>query len=47
MSAWRGFLDSPSYSAPLARGLVVAALYLVIATAVGFVAFRRRDVAGG
>jgi ABC-2 type transport system permease protein len=47
MSAWRGFLDSPSYAAPLARGLVVAALYLVIATAVGFVAFRRRDVAGG
>lgn len=47
MSAWRGFLDSPSYSAPLARGLVVAAVYLVIATAVGFVAFRRRDVAGG
>jgi ABC-2 type transport system permease protein len=47
MSAWRGFLDSPSYSAPLARGLIVAALYLVIATAVGFVAFRRRDVAGG
>lgn len=47
MSAWRGFLDIPSYSAPLARGLVVAAVYLVIATAVGFVAFRRRDVAGG
>jgi ABC-2 type transport system permease protein len=47
MSAWRGFLDSPSYAAPLARGLVVAALYLVLATAVGFVAFRRRDVAGG
>src|SRR3954454_7585423 len=47
MSAWRGFLDSPSYAAPLARGLIVAALYLVIATAVGFVAFRRRDVAGG
>jgi ABC-2 type transport system permease protein len=47
MSAWRGFLDSPSYSAPLTRGLIVAAFYLAIATAVGFVAFRRRDVAGG
>jgi len=40
-------MDSPAYYAPLARGLVVAALYLVIATSIGFVAFRRRDVAGG
>jgi ABC-2 type transport system permease protein len=47
MSAWRGFLDSPSYSAPLVRGLIVAAVYLLIATTVGFLAFRRRDVAGG
>jgi ABC-2 type transport system permease protein len=47
MSAWRGLLDSPSYLAPLARGLPVAAAYLVVATAIGFVAFRRRDVAGG
>jgi len=47
MSAWRGVLDSPSYLAPLERGLPVAAVYLVLATAVGFVAFRRRDVAGG
>ena len=47
MSAWRGFMDSPGYAAPLTRGLVVAALYLVIATAIGFVAFGRRDVAGG
>jgi ABC-2 type transport system permease protein len=47
MSAWRGLLDSPSYSAPLVRGVLVSAVYLAIATAVGFVAFRRRDVAGG
>ena len=47
MSAWRGLLDSPGYVAPLERGLPVAALYLVLATAIGFVAFRRRDVAGG
>jgi ABC-2 type transport system permease protein len=47
MSAWRGLLDSPSYLTPLAREMPVAALYLVIATAIGFVAFRRRDVAGG
>src|SRR5919199_4235554 len=47
MSAWRGILDSPSYSAPLVRGLIVAAVYLVVATTVAFVAFRRRDVAGG
>jgi hypothetical protein len=47
MSAWRGLLDSPSYLARIARGLPVAALYLVVATAIGFVAFRRRDVAAG
>lgn len=47
MSAWRGLLDSPSYAAPLARGLVVAAVYLIVATTIAFVAFRRRDVAGG
>ena len=47
MSAWRGMLDSPSYSAPLVRGLVVAAVYLVVATVIGFAAFHRRDVAGG
>jgi ABC-2 type transport system permease protein len=47
MSAWRGVLDSPSYAAPVVRGVIVAAVYLALATAVGFVAFRRRDVAGG
>jgi len=47
MSAWRGLLDSPSYAAPFARGLVVAAVYLVITITIAFVAFRRRDVAGG
>lgn len=47
MSAWRGLLDSPSYSAPLVRGLVVSAVYLLIPITIGFVAFRRRDVAGG
>jgi ABC-type spermidine/putrescine transport system permease subunit I len=47
MSAWRGVLDSPVYYAPLARGLLVAAVYLVIATTIGFAVFRRRDVAGG
>jgi ABC-2 type transport system permease protein len=47
MSAWRGVMDSPVYYAPLVRGLLVAAVYLVVATAVAFVAFRRRDVVGG
>lgn len=47
MSAWRGLLDAPSYTAPVERGLVVAAVYLIVATAIGFVAFRARDVAGG
>ncbi len=47
MSAWRGVMDSPAYYGPLARGLLVAAVYLAIATTVAFVAFRRRDVAGG
>ncbi|MBA2517026.1 MAG: ABC transporter permease [Solirubrobacterales bacterium] len=47
MNAWRGLLDGPAYDAPLFHGLLTAAVYLVIATLVGFVAFRRRDVAGG
>ena len=47
MSAWRGVMDSPAYYAPLARGLVVSGLYLVIATTIAFAVFRRRDVAGG
>ena len=47
MSAWRGVMDSPAYYTPLARGLVVSAVYLVVATTVAFVVFRRRDVAGG
>jgi ABC-2 type transport system permease protein len=47
MSAWRGILDSPSYAAPVVRGVIVSLVYLLIATAIGFTAFRRRDVAGG
>jgi ABC-2 type transport system permease protein len=47
MSAWRGVIDSPSYLVSLERAMPVALAYLVIATAIGFVAFRRRDVAGG
>jgi ABC-2 type transport system permease protein len=47
MSAWRGLLDSPSYAAPFEHAIPVALVYLVLATAIGFVAFRRRDVAGG
>jgi ABC-2 type transport system permease protein len=47
MNAWRGILDSPAYDTPLVRGTLIAAVYLVVATVIGFVAFRRRDVAGG
>lgn len=47
MNAWRGLLDGPAYDAPLVRGLLIAVVYLVIATIIGFGAFRRRDVAGG
>jgi ABC-2 type transport system permease protein len=47
MNAWRGVLDAPVYYEPLERGLLIAGTYLVLATAVGYVMFRRRDVAGG
>jgi ABC-2 type transport system permease protein len=47
MSAWRGVMDSPAYYTPVARGLVVSAVYLALATTIAFVVFRRRDVAGG
>jgi ABC-2 type transport system permease protein len=47
MNAWRGVLDAPAYYQPLDRCLLIATLYLVVATAVGYATFRRRDVAGG
>lgn len=47
MNAWRGVLDSPPFYDPLARGLLVAIAYIVIATLVGFMVFRRRNVTGG
>ena len=46
MSAWRGVLDSPSYLSSLERALPVALIYLVLATAIGFVAFRRKRQVG-
>jgi ABC-2 type transport system permease protein len=47
MNAWRGVLDAPAYYQPLERGLLIATLYFVLAIAVGYATFRRRDVAGG
>jgi ABC-2 type transport system permease protein len=47
MSAWRGVLDRPAYVDPLERGVLVALGYIVVATAVGFVVFRRRNVTAG
>lgn len=47
MSAWRGLLDDPSYASPFIRGSLVSLVYLLVATAVGYLAFRRRDVTGG
>jgi ABC-2 type transport system permease protein len=47
MSAWRGLIDTPSYAAPVERGLAVAVVYLILAIGIGFAVFRARDVAGG
>ena len=47
MSAWRGVLDRPAYFDPLQHGVLVSLGYIVVATAIGFVVFRRRDVTAG
>lgn len=47
MNAWRGVIDSPQYFVPLIHGTIVAAIYLILAIAIAFAAFRRRDVTGG
>jgi ABC-2 type transport system permease protein len=47
MTAWRGLLDDPSYTAPLVRGVLVSIVYIVVFVAVGYVVFRRRDVKEG
>ncbi len=47
MSAWRGVLDQPAYYDPLQHGVLVSLGYIAVATAIGFVVFRRRNVTGG
>jgi ABC-2 type transport system permease protein len=47
MNAWRGLFDTPAYTDPLARGLLVALAYLAASIAVSLVVFHRRDVTGG
>jgi ABC-2 type transport system permease protein len=45
--AWQGLLREPADWAPIARAAWVSALYAVPAVGWAFVAFLRRDVAGG
>ena len=46
-NAWEGLLREPTDWAPVVRDLWVSALYAFPALAVAFIAFLRRDVAGG
>jgi ABC-2 type transport system permease protein len=46
-NAWQGFLRDPVDWAPIVRGAWVSAAYAVPAFAAAFIAFVRRDVAGG
>jgi ABC-2 type transport system permease protein len=46
-NAWQGFLREPIDWAPIGHAAWVAAAYAIPALAVSFVAFLRRDVAGG
>jgi ABC-2 type transport system permease protein len=45
--AWQGLLREPADWAPIVRAMWVSALYAIPATGCAFVAFLRRDVAGG
>jgi ABC-2 type transport system permease protein len=47
MTAWRGLLDDPSYTAPIVHGVLVSIVYIAVFVAVGYVVFRRRDVKEG
>lgn len=47
MNAWRGLLDDPSYATPFLWGLVVSVVYTVVALAIAYFVFRRRDVREG
>jgi len=47
MNAWRGLYDNPSYSAPFWHGLAVSAVYTALFLAVGYFAFRNRNVTEG
>jgi ABC-2 type transport system permease protein len=46
-NAWQGFLRTPTDWAPIIRAAWVCAIYAVPAFAVAYIAFLRRDVAGG
>jgi ABC-2 type transport system permease protein len=46
LQSWHGLVDEPAYFAPAAHGLVVSAVYVVVALAVAVVVFLRRDVQG-
>ena len=46
-NAWQGLLRTPADWAPIVRSLWVCALYALPAVLAAFVAFLRRDVAGG
>ncbi len=46
-NAWQGFLRTPTDWAPIIRAVWVCAMYAVPSLAVAYIAFLRRDVAGG
>jgi ABC-2 type transport system permease protein len=46
-NAWQGFLRTPTDWAPIIRAVWVCALYAIPAFGAAYIAFLRRDVAGG
>ena len=45
--AWHGLMTQPRFTGPLTQGLVVSAVWSVVALAAAYVLFRRRDITGG
>lgn len=46
-NAWHGLAHAPSYTTPIVHAALTSSAYTIMALAIAYVSFRRRDVTGG